>query len=101
MYQTMAYQTNDQTLTPHMILAGYSDLYQKIYQHAPEADYMGNSWYRVNGELVHRSVLLSEIDRLRDIREVTLQPLLRTEQPQQRETKRTAVHRLIAKLRGV
>lgn len=95
----MAYPTTEQTLTPHLILEGYSDLYQKIYSHAPQVDYMGNSWYRVNGELVHRSVLLSEIDRLRDIREVAFQPP--KPQPHSAEAKKSMVQRLIAKLRGV
>lgn len=99
MYKTaMTYPTTEQTLTPHLILEGYSDLYQKIYSHAPQVDYMGNSWYRINGELVHRSVLLSEMDRLRDIREVVFQPAKPI--PYSAETKKTVIQRLIAKLRG-
>lgn len=55
---------DERTLTPGLILELYCEHYVRVYKRAPIARYMGHHWYNINGETVHRSVVMEEIDRL-------------------------------------
>jgi hypothetical protein len=88
----MAMVYDDPTLPPRYIVEHYRKAYSNLYRRDPMVRYMGNHWYYVNGETVHRKTLLDEISRLRDL--------------SQRQTLRlngdkTLIQRIIAKLRNL
>ncbi len=89
--------SSEVTLSPASIAQGYVDLYERIYSRSPQVVYMGNSWYRINGELIHRSVLLTEIDRLRDLNADQFPMLAERTTP----SRKSVVQRMIEKLRGM
>jgi hypothetical protein len=82
--------TDHSTLTPKIIVDTFRRSYVNVYRSEPQVQYVGNGWYRVNGELVHRVTVFLEIGRLRDI-----------EQTHQSTPKSGLVRRLIAKLRAM
>lgn len=81
----------DVTLTPHHIVEGYWHVYKLVYGQHPKVRYVGNQWYEVNNELVHRTDLMTETARLH---------ILAREKQRQR-TDKSMVSRLIARLRGL
>ena len=56
---------DDPTLPPRYVVENYRRAYSTINGRDPYVRYMGNHWYQVNGETVHRSTLMEEIARLR------------------------------------
>lgn len=83
-------QSDALTLTPEIIIDALRRVYYLVYETDPDVHYVGNGWYRVNGEVVHRTTVFEEIDRLRDMHEA------------HRTSKKAGlVRRLIARLRAL
>jgi len=59
--------SDDRTLTPRIILDTFADLYERVHGRKPSVRYMGNHWYSIDGETVHRDMLFREIERLNDL----------------------------------
>ena len=64
-------------------------VYKLVYGQEPSADYIGNQWYKVNGEMVHHRMLLDQIDQLRDL----------ARRKQMHSRSKNAIRRLIDKLK--
>ena len=83
---------DDPTLPPRYVVENYRRAYAVVNGREPFVRYMGNHWYNVNGETVHRSTLMEEIARLRN-------------QSQRRinvgKTEKSVIQRLIARLRSL
>lgn len=62
----MAMVQDDSTLPPRYIVEHYRKAYHTVNRRDPMIRYMGNHWYYVNGETVHRKTLLDEIANLRE-----------------------------------
>ncbi len=77
------------TLSPDQIIREFKRVFKHVYDHEAKVFYVGNGLYQVNGEFVHHSILMSEMERLNYLLEVK-----RLSSP-----KRSAVQRLINKLR--
>ncbi|MCS7072109.1 MAG: hypothetical protein NZM00_11425 [Anaerolinea sp.] len=58
---------DDRTLTPRLILDKFVELYERVYERQPSVRYMGNHWYSVDGETVHRATIFAEIERLSEL----------------------------------
>lgn len=56
---------DDPTLPPRYIVDYYRQAYARVHKREPQCRYIGNHWYNVNGETVHRAMLMDEITRLR------------------------------------
>jgi hypothetical protein len=81
----------EQTLTPLDIAEGYQQIYHAIHGRTPHVLHMGGYWYKVNGEIVHRTTLIQEITRLRELRR----------QQYKQKLDGNVLSRLIRKLRAV
>ncbi len=81
----------DAAIPPRYVVENYRIAYVSANGREPAVRYMGNHWYYVNGETVHRLTLMQEIERLRDM------PPKR----QFRRTDRSLVQRLIDRLRAL
>lgn len=81
----------DSSTPPRYIVENYRIAYVSAHGREPAVRYMGNHWYYVNGETVHRLTLMEEIGRLRAM--PSKQPFRRTE--------RSIVQRLIDRLRSL
>jgi hypothetical protein len=81
------------TLTSADIVADYGYAYRLVYDRAPAVRYVGNQWYAINGQTVHRSVVLSETERLHD--------LARKRVRARSKTDKGVISRIIAKLRNM
>ena len=79
------------TLTSADIVEDYGCAYRLVYDKTPNVRYIGNQWYAINGQTVHRSVILSETDRLQNL----------ARQRVRRQTDKGVVSRIIAKLRNM
>lgn len=55
---------DDPTLPPRYVCENYRRAYKSLNGREPTVRYMGNHWYNVNGEIVYRSTLMEEIERL-------------------------------------
>lgn len=83
------------TLPTDHIIEAYTEAHSRVYGQLPRIHFLGNAWYEVNGHPVHGTLLETEIRRLRDLAD------LQDETQQARSTaKRSALQRLISKLRG-
>jgi hypothetical protein len=80
---------NDETLTPQDIAEGYMRSYHALYGRQPSVRHMGGYWYQINGEIVHRTTLTSEMFRLRKLAQ------------QQKPIERSIVQRLITRLKSL
>lgn len=80
---------DDPTLPPRYVVEIYRKAYESCYRCEPSVRYVGNHWYHVNGETVHRVTLMEEIARLRAANQK--QHLLKSD--------KRLIHRLIDKLR--
>ena len=83
---------DDPTLPPRYVVENYRRAYTVINGREPFVRYMGNHWYNVNGETVHRSTLMEEIARLRNLSQ---------RQTITTKTDKSVIHRLIARLRSL
>lgn len=63
----MSMVMDDPTLPPRYVVENYRKAYTVLHGREPNARYLGNHWYSVNGETVHRSTLMEEIARLRTL----------------------------------
>lgn len=82
---------DDPTLPPRYVVDTYRRVYQSAHGREPAVRYMGNHWYSVNGETVHRITLMEEIARLRDLSQK--QHLVRPD--------KSLIQRLISRLRAM
>lgn len=58
---------DDPTLPPRYVVENFRRAYLVLNGREPAVRYMGNHWYFVNGETVHRATLMEEIARLRNM----------------------------------
>ena len=82
---------DDPTIPPRYIVEGYRKAYSRVHSRDPQCRYIGNHWYNVNGETVHRATLMDEINRLRYL----------GQRGNGGRADRSAIQRLIDKLRGM
>lgn len=82
---------DDPTLPPRYVVEDYRKAYKRVNKRDPQCRYIGNHWYNVNGETVHRAELMNEIARLRDLAQRTT--LMNTD--------RSMISRLISRLRSI
>ncbi|MEO1443096.1 MAG: hypothetical protein AAFV33_22025 [Chloroflexota bacterium] len=83
----------DQTLTPDDIAEGYQRCYTAVHGRTPRVQHVSGYWYRVNGEIVHRSTLTTEIIRLKQLE--------RDQTTRKTHVERNVITRLIARLRAI
>ncbi len=62
---------DDPSLPPRYVVDNYRRAYSLANGRDPSVRYMGNHWYNVNGETVHRTTLTQEIARLRSMSQRT------------------------------
>lgn len=82
------------TLPPRFVVDSFREAYGRVHGREPSVRYMGNHWYSVNGETVHRATLMQEIMRLREYaapRPVAAPP----------RADKGMINRLISRLRGL
>lgn len=77
------------TYPTNSIIEEYLNIYQQVYNQEARAYYIGSQWYQVNGKALHQTLMVREINRLKDLAHMKLM----------RQSKKGAVQRLIAKLR--
>lgn len=80
---------SDETISPKSIIETYIHNYRLVYGRPPTAHYMREGWFRINGETVHYSVLLEQIEQLHELARLQ----------QMRKGSKNAIRRLIDKLR--
>jgi hypothetical protein len=73
------------------IVEDYGRAYQLAYGQKPRVRYMGNQWFNINGQMVHRSFLESETTRLTGMARAR----------HRSHTDKNVVSRIIAKLRAL
>lgn len=88
----MVMVADDPTLPPRYVVENYRRAFTSINGREPFVRYMGNHWYNVNGETVHRSTLMEEIARLRSLSQ---------RQNIKSSTDKSVIQRLIARLRSL
>lgn len=82
---------HDPTLPPRYIVESYRQAFRSVHGREPQIRYMGNHWYHVNGETVHRLTLIEEIGRLAEMEHIS-QPV---------RPDKSIIQRLIAKIRSL
>ena len=82
---------DDPTLPPRYVVDTYRRAYETVHGREPAVRYMGNHWYSVNGETVHRITLMEEINRLSHLSHK--QKLIRAD--------KSIIQRLISRLRSL
>ena len=82
---------DDPTVPPRYVIEDYRKAYVRVNRREPQCRYVGNHWYNVNGETVHRAELMCEIARLRDL----------GQRASFINTERSVVSLLIARLRAL
>jgi hypothetical protein len=83
--------SDDPTLTPELIVHGYTRAYRKVYGRDPRIRHIGGQWYYVGGETVHRVSLLNETLRLHQ---------MAPSESSYATANRGMIQRLISRLRG-
>ena len=83
---------DDPTLPPRYVVENYRRAYTTINGREPFVRYMGNHWYNVNGETVHRTTLMQEIARLRNQSQRSINIA---------KAEKSVIQRLIARLRSL
>jgi hypothetical protein len=61
----MTMTTNSSTRSPEEVIAYYVYAYKNVYGREPKMRYLGNQWFRVDGEMVHYRTMVEQIDQLR------------------------------------
>lgn len=87
----MAVLYDDPTLPPRYVVDSYRRAYESVHGRQPAVRYMGNHWYSVNGETVHRITLMEEINRLGVL----------TQKQRTMRTDKNVIQRLIGRLRSL
>lgn len=90
-YGVIMSAVEDPSLPPRYLVEHFRKVYEKAHQREPMVRYMGNHWYYVNGETVHRTTLIEEIQRLQHL--IQRQNIVKTDQ--------NLLKRLIAKLKSL
>lgn len=54
-------------LTPGDAVKQFRAAFKTVFGREPDVTYLGNQWFRVNQELVHRRTLIEQIEHLRAI----------------------------------
>ena len=57
----------EENIGPDTLIDRYHSVYRLVYGQHPRADYIGNQWFEINGEMVHYRMFVDEIDQLRDL----------------------------------
>ncbi len=78
-------------VTPELIVQDYQRAYRQLHKREAHVIHLTAEWYQVNGEMVHKLVLLREIERLRDF----------TQRQRKATADRGTIQKLIARLRGM
>ncbi|MCK6578883.1 MAG: hypothetical protein L6Q98_12330 [Anaerolineae bacterium] len=78
-------------ISPREIVESFKFAYAKVNNCDPIIVYRGNHWYIINGEAVHRTMVMREIARLRGV----------AQRQTLHNTDRSILTRLINKLRGL
>jgi hypothetical protein len=82
---------DDPSIPPREIIETFKLAYSKVNSCDPIIVYRGNQWFIVNGEAVHRQMVIREIARLRGL----------AQKQTLRHADKGIINRLIAKLRGM
>jgi hypothetical protein len=82
---------DDPGVTPREIIETFRSAYKLVNACDPVIVYRGNQWFIVNGEAVHRAMVIREIARLRGL----------AQKQTMKQTDKSILTRLIAKLRGM
>ena len=82
---------HDPTLPPRYIVESYQRAFRSAHGRDPQVRYMGNHWYHVNGETVHRLTLIEEIGRLEQMERISQPPRM----------DKSIIQRLIARIRSL
>ncbi len=85
--------SNQVVSSPRQVVEAFCQAYRVVNGREPSVRYMGNQWYNVNGETVHRAMIIDEIERLRAF---TPPPMIKRV-PQDR----SMIQKLIARLKGL
>jgi hypothetical protein len=80
---------DDPHLPPRYVVEQFTRAYDSAYNCKPSIRYMGNHWYSVNGETVHRVTIMQEIAHLRDL----------SSRRQLINTEKSLIHRIIDRLK--
>ncbi|MBE2269688.1 MAG: hypothetical protein IAE80_15735 [Anaerolinea sp.] len=83
--------SDDTLLPPRYVVENYKKAYLVINGKEPSIRYVGNQWYSVNGETVHRVTLLEEIARLREL----------SNKQSLQQTPKSVIQRLISRLKAL
>lgn len=81
---------NDPTITPQDIAEGYMRSYSQLYGCPPRVQHLGGEWYKVNGEMVTRTILLDEVINIRHLIK-----------QKKKTTSKSLIHRLINKIKAI
>ncbi len=73
----------------HIVLC-YQQVFKQVHGSVPRTRHMSSHWFQVNGEIVHRTTLIEEINRLRII----------ARKDHLRNTNKSLIQRLIGRLRS-
>lgn len=77
------------TISPDDITQGYMRAFHALHGRPPRIKHLSGDWYQVNGEIVHRATVETEIERLRTLSR------------KHRCLQKGVVQRLIARLRSL
>jgi hypothetical protein len=83
----MIAQETNPTLSAKVLVDSYIQYHQQVYGWEPVVEYVGNGWYKIETEVLHRSRMMQEIARLRDMSKT-----------QEKNASKSMVQRLISKL---
>lgn len=84
---------DETTLPPRYVVEHYRQAYSRLNGCEPNVRYLGNQWFSVNGETVHRSMVLSEIERLNALALAHAHSLQRSN--------KSVIQKLIARLKSL
>lgn len=88
---------DDPTLPPRYVIEHYRKAYLSVNGREPLARYMGNHWFKINGETVHRSTLMEEIARLRTLAQARAMAQAQSLQ----SSNKSIIQRLISRLKNL
>lgn len=83
---------DDPLMPPRHVVEHFRRAYLGVNGREPQVRYMGNHWYFVNGETVHRITLIQEIARLQEFSQ---------KQHYHPPVEKSLIQRLISRLRSL
>ena len=54
-------------VSPDSVTQGYTRSFHALHKKVPRIRHMSGDWYQVNGEIVHRSIVEAETERLKTL----------------------------------